>query len=129
MDIMHELETAAKWSRINSYIYLMILVFGVLFLLLGLIVLIQSPAQGIAFVLGAGIVTVLSWIVRKVFINYHEAANNAIQSLSANAIEEVCHYQRNIFIVYGAYYAIFLVIAVLAILVALALGGVAALSS
>lgn len=129
MDILHELETAAKWSKINSYIYLMILVFGVLFLLLGLIVLIQSPAQGIAFVLGAGIVTVLSWIVRKVFINYHEAANNAIQSLSANAIEEVCHYQRNIFIVYGAYYAIFLVIAVLAILVALALGGVAALSS
>ena len=129
MDILHELETAAKWSKINSYIYLMILVFGVLFLLLGLIVLIQSPAQGIAFVLGAGIVTVLSWIVRKVFIDYHEAANNAIQSLSANAIEEVCHYQRNIFIVYGAYYAIFLVIAVLAILVALALGGVAALSS
>lgn len=129
MDILHELETAAKWSKINSYIYLMILVFGVLFLLLGLIVLIQSPAQGIAFVLGAGIVTVLSWIVRKVFINYHEAANNAIQSLSANAIEEVCHYQRNIFIVYGAYYAIFLVIAVLAILIALALGGVAALSS
>lgn len=129
MDILHELETAAKWSKINSYIYLMILVFGVLFLLLGLIVLIQSPAQGIAFILGAGIVTVLSWIVRKVFINYHEAANNAIQSLSANAIEEVCHYQRNIFIVYGAYYAIFLVIAVLAILVALALGGVAALSS
>ena len=129
MDILHELETAAKWSRINSYIYLMILVFGVLFLLLGLIVLIQSPAQGIAFVLGAGIVTVLSWIVRKVFINYHEAANNAIQSLSANAIEEVCHYQRNILIVYGAYYAIFLVIAVLAILVALALGGVVALSS
>lgn len=129
MDILHELETAAKWSKINSYIYLMILVFGVLFLLLGLIVLIQSPAQGIAFVLGAGIVTVLSWIIRKVFINYHEAANNAIQSLSANAIEEVCHYQRNIFIVYGAYYAIFLVIAVLAILVALALGGVAALSS
>lgn len=129
MDILHELETAAKWSKINSYIYLMILVFGVLFLLLGLIVLIQSPAQGIAFVLGAGIVTVLSWIVRKVFINYHEAANNAIQSLSANAIEEVCHYQRNIFIIYGAYYAIFLVIAVLAILVALALGDMAALSS
>ncbi|MBO4576646.1 MAG: hypothetical protein J5680_05990 [Neisseriaceae bacterium] len=109
MDILHELETAAKWAKINSYIYLLSLVFSILFLLLGLLMLIKEPTMGIVFVLVAGIATAVFWIVRKVFINYQEAANNAIQSLSTQAIEEVCHYQRNIFIVYGAMYVVVLV--------------------
>ncbi|MBP5790529.1 MAG: hypothetical protein J6W29_09915 [Neisseriaceae bacterium] len=117
MDILHELETAAKWSKINSYIYLLCLVFGILFLLLGLIMAIKEPAMGIAWVLGAGVATAIFWIIRKVFINYHEATNNAIQSLSTQAIEEVCHYQRNIFIVYGAYYALILIVLVLALII------------
>lgn len=126
MDILHELEIARKWSKINSYIFLMCLVFSVLFLLVGLIMLIKSPAMGVAVVLGAGIATLISWIVRKVFINYQEAANNAMYSLSEQAIEEVCHYQRNIFIVYGAYYALILAVCVIAILLAIILGGFAA---
>ena len=123
MDILHELETAAKWSKINSYIYLLCHVFGILFLLLGLIMAIKEPAMGIAWVLGAGVATAIFWIIRKVFINYHEATNNAIQSLSTQAIEEVCHYQRNIFIVYGAYYALILRVLVLALIVVGAAAG------
>lgn len=92
MDILHELETASKWSKINSYIFLICLVFSVLFLLVGFILFIKSPAMGIAVVLGAGIAILMSWIVRKVFINYQEATNNAMYSLSEQAIEEVCHY-------------------------------------
>ena len=122
MDILHELETAAKWSKINSYIYLMWLVFGVLFMLVGLISLIKEPGLGIFVLIVAGIFTAIAWVIRKVFINYQEATNNAIQSLSEQAIEEVCHYQRNIFIVYGAMYVVFLVGAFIAGVVLAAMG-------
>ena len=122
MDILHELETAAKWSKINSYIYLMWLVFGVLFMLVGLISLIKEPGMGIFILIVAGISTAVAWIIRKVFINYQEAANNAMQSLSEQAIEEVCHYQRNIFIVYGAMYVVVLVLLFIAGAVLAAMG-------
>lgn len=122
MDILHELETAAKWSKINSYIYLLCFVFSVLFLLTGLLITIKEPAMGIAWLLGAGIASVISWIVRKVFINYHEATQYAMQSLSTQSIEEVCHYQRNIFIVYGAYYALILVVIFIAVVAAASMG-------
>ena len=122
MDILHELETAAKWSKINSYIYLMWLVFGVLFMLVGLISLIKEPGLGIFVLIVAGIFTAIAWIIRKVFINYQEATNNAMQSLSEQAIEEVCHYQRNIFIVYGAMYVVVLVLLFIAGAVLAAMG-------
>ncbi|MBR2251815.1 MAG: hypothetical protein IJ881_05320 [Neisseriaceae bacterium] len=122
MDILHELETAAKWSKINSYIYLMWLVFGVLFMLVGLISLVKEPGMGIFILIVAGISTAVAWIIRKVFINYQEAANNAMQSLSEQAIEEVCHYQRNIFIVYGAMYVVVLVLLFIAGAVLAAMG-------
>lgn len=122
MDILHELETAAKWSKINSYIYLMWLVFGVLFMLVGLFSLIKEPGMGIFILIVAGISTAVAWIIRKVFINYQEAANNAMQSLSEQAIEEVCHYQRNIFIVYGAMYVVVLVLLFIAGAVLAAMG-------
>ena len=122
MDILHELETAAKWSKINSYIYLMWLVFGVLFMLVGLISLVKEPGFGIFILIVAGISTAVAWIIRKVFINYQEAANNAMQSLSEQAIEEVCHYQRNIFIVYGAMYVAVLVLLFIAGAVLAAMG-------
>ncbi|MBQ9182696.1 MAG: hypothetical protein IJ143_02835 [Neisseriaceae bacterium] len=122
MDILHELETAAKWSKINSYIYLMWLVFGVLFMLVGLISLVKEPGFGIFILIVAGISTAVAWIIRKVFINYQEAANNAMQSLSEQAIEEVCHYQRNIFIVYGAMYVVVLVLLFIAGAVLAAMG-------
>ncbi|MBR3425503.1 MAG: hypothetical protein IKG79_05630, partial [Neisseriaceae bacterium] len=117
-----ELETAAKWSKINSYIYLMWLVFGVLFMLVGLISLVKEPGMGIFILIVAGISTAVAWIIRKVFINYQEAANNAMQSLSEQAIEEVCHYQRNIFIVYGAMYVVVLVLLFIAGAVLAAMG-------
>lgn len=122
MDILHELETAAKWSKINSYIYLMWLVFGVLFMLVGLISLVKEPGMGIFILIVAGISTAVAWVIRKVFINYQEAANNAMQSLSEQAIEEVCHYQRNIFIVYGAMYVVVLVLLFIAGAVLAAMG-------
>ncbi len=122
MDILHELETAAKWSKINSYIYLMWLVFGVLFMLVGLISLVKEPGLGIFILIVAGISTAVAWIIRKVFINYQEAANNAMQSLSEQSIEEVCHYQRNIFIVYGAMYVVVLVLLFIAGAVLAAMG-------
>lgn len=120
MDILSELESAAKWSRINSYIYLFCFVFSILFILVGLFIFITGNSDtdtdreatifmAVLFSLGGVIGSVISWIVRKVFIQYEQAARNAIQSLSAQAIEEVCHYQRNIFIVYGAYYIFALV--------------------
>ena len=122
MDILHELETASKWSKINSYIYLMWLVFGVLFMLVGLISLVKEPGMGIFILIVAGISTAVAWIIRKVFINYQEAANNAMQSLSEQSIEEVCHYQRNIFIVYGAMYVVVLVLLFIAGVVLAAMG-------
>ena len=122
MDILHELETAAKWSKINSYIYLMWLVFGVLFMLVGLISLVKEPGMGIFVLIVVGIFTAVAWIIRKVFINYQEATNNAMQSLSEQAIEEVCHYQRNIFIVYGAMYVVVLVLLFIAGAVLAAMG-------
>ena len=122
MNILNELETAAKWSKINSYIYLFCFVFIMLFLLMGFLITIKEPATGIAWIVGAGVATAVSWIVRKVFINYHKATQYAMQSLSTQSIEEVCHYQRNIFIVYGAYYALILTVVFIAFVVAAAIG-------
>lgn len=106
MDILHELETAEKWARINSYIYFFYFIFSILGILFGLVLLIKAPFAGILVMLISGGFAAVLWFFRKAFIQYHKAALQAQQSLSTQSIDEVCHYQRNIFIVYGSIYII-----------------------
>lgn len=119
MDILHELEKSAKWSKINSYLYLSYLVFCILGVVFGIFVLMKSAVLGGAVLLIPGTLSVLFWIMRKVFLNYSYAAQDAMQSLSPQAIDEVCRCQRNIFIMYSAWYIIGLAIAAIAILIAI----------
>lgn len=115
MDILHELEKSAKWSKINSYLYLLYLILCILGVVFGIFALMKSAVLGGAVLLIAGIFSVLFWMARKVFLNYSYAAQDAMQSLSPQAVEEVCRCQRNIFIVYSAWYIICIGMAVIAI--------------
>ena len=115
MDILHELEKSAKWSKINSYLYLLYLILCILGVVFGIFALMKSAVLGGAVLLIAGIFSVLFWMARKVFLNYSYAAQDAMQSLSPQAIDEVCRCQRNIFIVYSAWYIICIGMAVIAI--------------
>ena len=96
MDILSELASAAKWSKINSYISLLSFIVSILFILVGAV----APIF-ILLSMGSAVMVVSSWIVRKVFIRYEQSARQAIESLSGTAIEEVCHYQRNVFAMFG----------------------------
>lgn len=136
MDILSELESAAKWSKINSYIYLFGFIFSILFILASLLLFTVGNSNindiddkqattfmAVLFLLGGVVGSVISWIVRKVFIQYEQAARNAMQSMSVTDIEEVCHYQRNIFIVYGSYYILALVMIPVVVILAFLFAG------
>ena len=131
MNILNELETASKWSKILSYVYLLNVIFSVISIAMGAFliyagetVLPEVPADeakematafGTIYIAGNVFWIVFCWICRGVFARYQQALTNAAQSLSPRAIEEVCRYQRNVFIVYAAYYLSFIIMTVLAI--------------
>ncbi|MBR0128657.1 MAG: hypothetical protein IJM09_02455 [Neisseriaceae bacterium] len=130
MDIVSELETASKWSKINSYVCLFSAILTVISTISGAF-FIYTGAFSSNFsdniekemVTTVGMVSVafnvfwavFYWICRQVFVRYKQSLNNAVQSLSPQAIEEVCHYQRNVFIIYGAYYLLMIAAIVLVI--------------
>ena len=131
MDILSELETAAKWAKINSYAYLFCIITTILSAITGFVMLLSLAGGGDAEAAKAAefmktplgfIVIIVNvfwivfyWICRNVFSRYEQSLKTAIQSLSSKEIEEVCHYQRNVFITYGAYYLIFMAMFVLII--------------
>lgn len=130
MDILSELETAAKWAKINSYVYLFSIIVTVLSVISGFFMLSSLSGGGDAeaadvakFMKTFGSISIAAnvfwivfyWICRNVFSRYEQSLRNATQSLSSKEIEEVCHYQRNVFITYGAYYLIFIVMIALVI--------------
>ncbi len=120
MDIFSELETAAKWAKINSYVYLFDIILAVLYAISAFIML---PIIGKAYGFKLGFISFAAhvfwiafyWICRKVFMKYQQSLTNATQSLSSKEITEVCHYQRNVFITFGLYYLIVMVMSVLMI--------------
>ena len=127
MDILSELETAAKWAKINSYAYLFSIFATILSAITGFVMLLSlvggGKAEAAEFMKPIGFVVIIVnlfwivfyWICRNVFMQYKQSLINASQSLSSKEIEEVCHYQRNVFITFGAYYLIIMVMIALVI--------------
>ncbi|MBR7001178.1 MAG: hypothetical protein IKI11_00720 [Neisseriaceae bacterium] len=135
MDILSELETASKWSKINSYVCLLSIICSVISIIVGAFLIYageeflskgiipENEAKEITTAFGTMYIAAnvfwvaFYWICRSIFIRYKQALINAAQSFSPQSVAEVCRYQRNVFIVYGAYYLLFIAMIILVILV------------
>ncbi|MBQ9260375.1 MAG: hypothetical protein IJ187_11100 [Neisseriaceae bacterium] len=107
MDMLIELEKAAKWSKINAYMYLIggfILGMSIIFLG-GFFYMTNKVNSGLSYVITGLIVIVISLIIRYLFMQYNQAVKIAIQSLSSDTLEKACCYQGNVFLLIGLFYS------------------------
>lgn len=107
MDMLIELEKAAKWSKINAYTYLICgFILGMSIIFLGGFFYISNKVNsGSFYVISGLIVIVISLIIRYLFMQYNQTVKIAIQSLSPDTLEKACCYQGNVFLLIGLFYS------------------------